>query len=89
MLVRQPMLVFGPISLVVGAMACGASSDVPSMPDVRWPETASVADALGDTCGLAGTVEWDVSALTIARETDGIVVLLDFANEVVLPVPGD
>jgi hypothetical protein len=79
-----------PISLVLGAMACSGSADVPSMPDVASdPATASVADAIGDTFGLAGYVQWDVSALTVRREADGITVLLDFAQDVALPIPGD
>ena len=79
-----------PISLVLGAMACSRSSDVPSMPDVSAdPATASVADAIGDTFGLAGYAQWDVSSLTVRHEADGITVLLDFAQDVGLPIPGD
>jgi hypothetical protein len=79
-----------PISLVLGALACSRSSEVPSMPDIAGdPATASVADAIGDTFGLTGYTQWDVSSLTITRETDGITVLIDFANDVALPIPGD
>jgi hypothetical protein len=79
-----------PISLVLGAVACSHSSDVPSMPDVLGdPSTVSVADPIGDTFGLPGYVQWDVSAFTITRETDGITVRLDFANDLALPTPGD
>ena len=74
-----------PISLVLGAMACSGSTDVPSMPDVaNDPAMASVADAIGDTFGLAGYVQWDVGALTVRHEADGITVLLDFAQDVAL-----
>lgn len=78
------------LSLVVSVAACSRSADVPSMPDVAAdPPTVSVADPLGDTFGLPGYTQWDVSALTLTRETDGITVRLDFANDVALPTPGD
>jgi hypothetical protein len=78
------------ISLVPGALACSGTSDVPSMPDVVGdPATASIADPVGDTFGVPGTTQWDVTGLTITRETDGITVRIDFANDVALPVPGD
>jgi hypothetical protein len=79
-----------PIALVLGAMACSRSSDVPSMPDVAGdPSSVSVADPIGDTFGLPGGTQWDITALTITRETDGITVRLDFANDVALPVVAD
>jgi hypothetical protein len=78
------------LSLVASVTACGGSADVPSMPDVAAdPSTVSVADPLGDTFGLPGYTQWDVSAFTLTRETDGITVRLDFANDVALPIPGD
>lgn len=90
MVMRSRTSVALPISLVLGALACSRSSDVPSMPDVAGsPATASIADGIGDTFGLAGYTQWDVSALTITRETDGITVRIDFANDVALPIPGD
>jgi hypothetical protein len=71
-------------------MACGASSDVPSRPDVAGnPSSVSIVDPVGDTFGLPGVTQWDVTALTITRDTDGVIVRLDFANDVALPIPGD
>ena len=79
-----------PISLVLGVLACSGSSEVPSMPDVVGdPATASIVDPVGDTFGLAGTTQWDITGLTITRETDGITVRIDFNNDLALPVPGD
>ncbi len=75
---------------VVGALACGGSSDVPSEPaDGNDLGTASIVDPLGDTFGIAGTVQWDVSALTVTRDAAGIIVRLDMANDVGLPLPAD
>ena len=75
---------------MVGALACGGSSDAPSQPvgggDLG---SASIGDPLGDTFGIAGTVQWDVSVLTISRELAGIVIHLDLANDVGLPIPAD
>lgn len=82
--------VFVPLSLIVSAMACGASSEVPSMPDiVATPSTVTIPDPVGDTFGLAGATQWDISDLTLTHETDGITVRLDFANEVSVPAAGD
>jgi hypothetical protein len=79
-----------PLALMAGAMACGASSDVPSMPDIAGdPSSVSIVDPLGDTFGFAGTTQWDVSALTLTHDTAGVTVRLDFANEVALPMRGD
>ncbi|HEX7978391.1 MAG TPA: hypothetical protein VF461_07305 [Gemmatimonadaceae bacterium] len=79
-----------PISLVLGVLACGGSADVPSMPDtVADPSTALIFDPAGDTFGLPGLTQWDVTGLSITRETDGITVRVDFANNVELPTPGD
>jgi len=79
-----------PISLALGAMSCSRSSDVPSMPDVvADPSTVSISDPIGDTFGLPGGTQWDITGLTVTRETDGITVRLDFANDVSLPLVAD
>jgi len=75
---------------MMGALACGGSSDVPSQPvDGGDLGTASIVDPLGDTFGLAGTQQWDVIALTITRDVAGIIVRLDLGNDVGLPLPAD
>jgi hypothetical protein len=79
-----------PLSLAVSVLACSGSADVPSMPDVTGdPSTVSIVDPSGDTFGLPGLTQWDVTALAVTREADGITVRLDFANDVALPTPGD
>lgn len=79
-----------PLSLVVGALACGGSSDVPSAPDIAGdPSTVSILDPVGDTFGLSGVVQWDITGFAITRSADGVIVRLDFANEVALPTLGD
>src|SRR6478609_2042675 len=78
------------LSLLVSALACGGSSEMPSMPtDTGDPSTVTVADPIGDTFGLPAGLQWDIVALAVARETDGITVRLDFANEVAMPVAAD
>jgi hypothetical protein len=74
---------------MAGLVACGGSSDVPSQPVGADLGTATIADPLGDTFGLAGTMQWDVSALTVSRDVAGIIVRLDMANDVGLPIPAD
>jgi hypothetical protein len=89
-LLRSRTSVALPISLVLGAMSCSRSSDLPSMPDVAAdPSTASVADPIGDTFGLPGGLQWDITGLTVTRETDGITVRVDFENNVSLPLVAD
>jgi plastocyanin len=50
--------------------------------------SATVSDPPGDTFGAPG-VQWDLTALTIARGADGITATLDFSQDVVSPVSGD
>jgi hypothetical protein len=81
---------FTSLSLVGSVLACSQSSDVPSMPDVAGdPSTVSVADPIDDTFGLPGGTQWDITALTVTRETDGLTLRLDFANDVALPLTAD
>lgn len=76
-----PALVLG------GAVACDVGGSSATAPET-WPSTASLTDPVGDTFGSAGP-QWDVTALTVTRTTDGIIVFVDFANDIVPPVPGD
>jgi hypothetical protein len=48
----------------------------------------SVTDPIGDTFGSGGT-RWDVTALTITRSADSVVVQLDFATDVISPMSRD
>jgi hypothetical protein len=78
------------LSLVVGALAGSGSSEMPSMPDDAGDSsTVTVGDPIGDTFGLPAGLQWDIVALAVARETDGITVRLDFANEVAMPLVAD
>lgn len=51
--------------------------------------TQSVTDPIGDTFERDAGKQWDLSALTVTRDTNGVVVRLDFVNEIVLPTSGD
>jgi len=53
------------------------------------PSTQSVTDPIGDTFGSDDGVQWDLSALTVTRDTNGVIVRLDFVNEIALPTSGD
>lgn len=64
----------------------GCSYDSPTSP--VSPDTGTVSDPVGDVFG-SGTTRWDVTAMTITRETSDVVVQLDFANEVISPMSGD
>jgi plastocyanin len=54
-------------------------------PDVQ---SATVADAAGDTFGSEG-VRWDATAMTVSRDTDAVTVVLEFARAVISPMSGD
>jgi plastocyanin len=49
---------------------------------------AEAADPVGDTFG-GGGVQWDLTALTISRDTGGITVALSFSRDVLSPMSGD
>ena len=53
-----------------------------------YEQTASVVDGTGDTFGT-GETNWDLTALTIARDPAGITAMLDFSRDVVAPTSGD
>ena len=71
--------------VLVAALACGGDATSPS---TALPSTVSLTDPLGDTFGSADP-QWDVTALTVTRTPDGIIVRLDFVNDIVPPVRGD
>lgn len=48
----------------------------------------TVADPLDDTFHTGG-LQWDLTALTVSRDTGGITILLDFSSDVVSPTSGD
>lgn len=50
--------------------------------------TATAADPTGDTFG-GGGVQWDVTSLTIQRDTAEVTVLLEFTADLISPVTGD
>lgn len=50
--------------------------------------TARVTDPTGDTFG-ANPVQWDLTAMTVTRDTGGITILLDFSSNVISPASGD
>lgn len=68
---------------VVALWGCGDSSGPGS-----GATTAKVTDPAGDAFG-ANPVQWDLTAMTITRDTGGITVLLDFSNTVISPASGD
>jgi len=50
--------------------------------------TAMVTDPTGDTFGTGGA-QWDLTAMTVARDTGGVTVQLDFTTDVLSPTSGD
>lgn len=52
------------------------------------PTTASVADATGDIFG-SGDSRWDITALSVARDTGGLTVVLQFTRPVISAVGFD
>lgn len=81
---RSPMLLT--TLALAGALACGDTSS-PITADTG-PSTASLTDPVGDTFGSVDP-QWDVTALTVTRTPDGIIVRIDFVNDIAPPVRGD
>jgi plastocyanin len=52
-----------------------------------YDATATLVDPVGDTFGA--NAKWDLTGLTLARDTGGITAMLDFSRDVVSPVTGD
>lgn len=72
--------------IVAGILwSCGGDSG-PIAPGANT--TAQATDPSGDTFG-AGTVEWDLTGLTVTRDASGITVELGFSSDVVSPASGD
>jgi hypothetical protein len=67
-------------------IACGGG-DGPAAPDGADANTATVTDPVGDVFGNLGNL-WDLTALTVTRDADGITVLLDLSTDVISPVSG-
>src|SRR5512144_1717250 len=71
--------------LVAGTLwSCGGDTSGPGTTET----TAQVTDPTGDTYG-SGAVHWDLTAMTITRDADGITLMLDFSNSVISPTSGD
>ena len=83
---KRPILM---ATLMVGGslVGCGGDSSGPGVGG-GGTITAKATDPAGDTFG-AGPVQWDVTALTIVRDTGGITVTLDLSANVVSPVTQD
>ncbi len=80
-------------ALLLGATALGASVACRSDPSGPGPGgggtiTATVSDPSGDTFGV-DSVQWDVTALTVTRDTGGITVAVDLSADALSPMSGD
>jgi hypothetical protein len=73
---------------LAGLVACGESSDGPASPKGGGSDVVSqtVADPAGDTFGTG--VQWDMTALTVTRDTAAVTVEMVFSSDVVSPVTG-
>ena len=71
-------------ALLVSALlsSCGDSTGPGAGP------SAKVSDPSGDTYG-SDSVKWDVTAMTISRDTSAVTVRLDFSSNPISPVSGD
>ena len=65
--------------VLAGAAACSGSSYEPMTHEVIPPTNASVTDPVGDLFG-SGDSRWDVTSLSIARDTGGLTVVLQFSR---------
>lgn len=71
------------LTIALTLLGC-SDATTPPLPDA----TATLTDPVGDTFGT-GTPPWDVTALSITPDTDGITVRLDFADDLISPTSGD
>lgn len=65
-----------PFLLLLAALSCSADATAPR--DVIL-ETATALDPTGDTFGSTGTF-WDLTALTVSRDSDAVIVKLDLTT---------
>ncbi len=75
-----------PLAKLAGAIllaACSGSSTGPG-----GGLTATATDPSGDTYGVLA-VQWDLTALTITRDSGGIDFTIDFTSNVLSPMSGD
>lgn len=72
-------------ALVVAAALGGCSNDAAGP---ATGESANVTDPAGDAFGT-DTVRWDLTDMTIARDSGGITVLLEFSHNLISPTSGD
>lgn len=71
-------------SLTILLCACSGSSTGPGGGGL----TAKATDPSGDTYGVLA-VQWDLTALTITRDSGGIDFAIDFTSNVLSPMSGD
>jgi len=72
------------LSLSVVMFACGGSSTGPGSTSL----TVKATDPSGDTYGSLA-VQWDLTGLTITRDTGGITFAIDLTSNALSPVSGD
>lgn len=72
------------LSLSVLLLACGSDSTGPG----NGVLTAKATDPSGDTYGTLA-VQWDLTGLTLTRDTGGITFAIDLTTNVLSPVSGD
>ena len=70
-----------------GVHGAAMSGTVVVLPPVSLA-TRTVADPLDDTFHNGG-MQWDLTAMTVARDTGGVTVTLDFTSDVISPMSGD
>jgi len=70
--------------LITLLAACGSDSAGPGTP----PLTVTTTDPSGDTYGSLA-VQWDLTALTLTRDTGGIDFAIDLSSNALSPVSGD
>lgn len=81
-------------ALLFGGLIWGCSND-PAGPGIGQgpgPGTDVVsqteADLTGDTFGNRG-VQWDITGLTVTRDTEAVTVVLEFSTNLISPTSGD
>lgn len=80
----------GAVLLLSGLLGgCQSDGSGPNPADPGLGQvTATIADPTGDTFGNRG-VQWDLTALTVTRDTAGITVTIAFSSAPISPTGGD
>lgn len=86
---RATAFIVAALLAACGGDASGPHGGDPGPGDPGTGElTARITDPTGDAFG-SGAVRWDLTTMTVTRDTAGVTVVLEFSDDVISPTSGD